>query len=141
MRRHPVAVLTGLACLGLLTACDHSAGDEQAGPQPGAATASSTKPAASATPTDQAPAAGSSPVPSPTETVRFFDTERMNADVRRVMTEDYGVRGVRAVSCPRNEPVEAGASFVCRVELPGGGREVTITVESEQGRYRVGSLT
>ncbi|MCR3718200.1 MULTISPECIES: DUF4333 domain-containing protein [Prauserella salsuginis group] len=136
MGRRPLAVLAGIVCLGLLTACNQSAGDEESG----SGTGSDAEPTSAATTesTDDG-ATGSSPVPSPTETVRFFDVNRMNADVRRVVAEDYGLEQVREVSCPRNEPVEVGASFTCYIELAAGERTVTITVQNEQGRYRVGA--
>ncbi|GAA1193191.1 DUF4333 domain-containing protein [Prauserella alba] len=135
MGRRPLAVLAGIVCLGWLTACNQPLGDEE--PAPGTGAAAETTSASTTAGTDDG-ATGSSPVPSPTETVRFFDVERMNADVRRVVTEDYGLERVREVSCPRNEPVEVGASFTCYVELPGGERTVSITVETEKGRYRIG---
>ncbi|GAA1227627.1 hypothetical protein GCM10009676_07410 [Prauserella halophila] len=141
MGRRPVAVVAAIAFLGLPTACAESTGDEESGPATTSAaptTAPSTTVPSTTASTGETSAGVSSPVPSPTETVRRFDVEVMNADVRRVVTEDYDVSGVRDVSCPRNEPVEVGASFVCHVELADGERTVTITVETEKGRYRVG---
>lgn len=131
MGRRPLAVLAGIAFLGLLTACDQPTGDEES-----AAEATS---AVTTTEGAEEDTTGASPVPTPTETVRFFDVEKMNADVRRVVTEDYGLERVRDVSCPRNEPVEVGASFVCYIQVAGDERKVAITVENEKGRYRVGA--
>lgn len=136
MRRRVLAVLVGSACLTLSTACNQS-GEQESDSGPG--TAVEETPEASTADGSEDRSSGSPAVPRPTETVRFFDAERMNADVRRVVTRDYGLRRVQDVTCPRNEPVEVDASFVCSVELADGEREVTITVETGQGRYRVGA--
>nr|WP_281372480.1 DUF4333 domain-containing protein [Prauserella isguenensis] len=114
-----------------MTACEQPAGDEESAAEPTSAVTT--------TESAEKDTAVTSPVPTPTETVRFFDVEKMNADVRNVVTEGYGLQPVREVSCPRNEPVQVGASFVCYIQLDAGERKVTITVETDQGRYRVGA--
>jgi hypothetical protein len=51
--------------------------------------------------------------------------------------QGYG-QTVTAVSCPANQPVNAGDRFDCTVTVDGSQKKVTITVQDSTGDYEVG---
>jgi len=68
---------------------------------------------------------------------RVFDHEAVAASVRRVLTEDYDIAGVREVTCPQGREVAAGNTFRCAVGISGDEQQVEITVEGDDGKYTV----
>ena len=73
--------------------------------------------------------------------VKIFDEDQVADGVTRVLTDDpptgYGLTGVEDVTCPANQPVEAGRSFECELKLDGEHTTVTIVVQDDDGLYEV----
>ncbi|WAL63304.1 DUF4333 domain-containing protein [Amycolatopsis cynarae] len=69
--------------------------------------------------------------------VRVFDADAVQAGVRHLLTQSYGLTGVGTVRCPSGQVVQAGISFACVVEVNGSRRTVTLTVRDADGTYAV----
>ena len=74
---------------------------------------------------------------TPSTAHRVFDHEAVATGVRRVLTEDYDIDGVREVTCPEGRGVTAGNTFRCAVVISGDEQQVEITVAGDDGRYTV----
>ncbi|WP_063695844.1 DUF4333 domain-containing protein [Amycolatopsis orientalis] len=85
----------------------------------------------------QQPGVESSPAPSPTSAMRVFDSRMMASAVTRLLTDDYKMANVGAVSCPDRQPVADGSRFQCTVDIAGTTKHVPITVTGTDGKYRV----
>ncbi|WP_196073436.1 DUF4333 domain-containing protein [Nakamurella alba] len=73
---------------------------------------------------------------------RIFDQVALESGVMKILTDQapggYGLVGIEKVSCPTNQPVAAGTSFVCSVLQDGLLKSVTVTVKDDDGLYEVG---
>lgn len=138
MGRRLAPVVTVIAGLCLAAACHPGERDDSSGGEGTGAAPTTTAP--STTASGSAPSGGASSPAQPTETARVFDVERMNRDVRRVLTDDYALSHVGDVACPRNRPVEPGTRFACYVDVAGDQRTVMISVQNDDGRYEVGRV-
>ncbi|MQA13550.1 MAG: DUF4333 domain-containing protein [Pseudonocardiaceae bacterium] len=67
--------------------------------------------------------------------ITVFDETAVQQGVQRVLTGSGYAVG--SVSCPTDQPVEAGRSFTCRATVDGDLREVRITVRTDGGVYEV----
>ncbi|HVW43278.1 MAG TPA: DUF4333 domain-containing protein [Amycolatopsis sp.] len=72
-----------------------------------------------------------SPVP------RIFDEAALEAGVRRVLVQSYGLTDVGTVHCPTGQSVQTGVSFDCEVQTGRVTRHVTLTVRGPDGTYEV----
>jgi uncharacterized protein DUF4333 len=109
----------GLCVIGLLAAAGCDAGPNAGQPE--------------WTTTFSHPSTGiSSPPP-----VRVFDAKAMSAGVAKVLTENYGLHDLGAVTCPDRQAVADGNQFQCTVDVAGERKRVPITVTGSEGQYRV----
>ena len=83
------------------------------------------------------PGVASSSAPSSSSAMRVFDSRVMASAVTRLLTTDYKVANVGAVSCPDRQPVADGSRFQCTVDIAGTTKHVPITVTGADGNYRV----
>lgn len=71
-----------------------------------------------------------------------FNSATVAADVRKILTDSpptgYGILGVADVSCPNDQPVKVGATFLCHITINNASKSVKITVRDNEGRYQVG---
>ncbi|GAB3292988.1 DUF4333 domain-containing protein [Parasphingorhabdus pacifica] len=67
-----------------------------------------------------------------------FDTRSVELGVKQTLEDSYRISGVESVSCPAEEPVEPGHSFVCDAHISGEAKAVAVTVKDEDGIYEVG---
>jgi hypothetical protein len=65
-----------------------------------------------------------------------FDRDAVQEGVRRILSDDYG-RNVQAVTCPADQKVQPGATFICQASIDGARRDVTIMVKTDSGEYEV----
>ncbi|NHD17703.1 MULTISPECIES: DUF4333 domain-containing protein [unclassified Actinopolyspora] len=66
-----------------------------------------------------------------------LDAGSVQAGVRQIVRDSYGVEGVESVSCPSGQPVRPGHSFTCEVSTDGGQQRVRVVVQDEEGTYAV----
>ncbi len=69
---------------------------------------------------------------------RVFDASAVQGGVQKVLTTDYGISGVTAVTCGEGIEVTSGASFDCQATVDGQSVRVPIRVTSNSGDYEVG---
>ncbi|GAB3349753.1 DUF4333 domain-containing protein [Amycolatopsis echigonensis] len=124
MRAVRVLLLCGLGMLG-------AAGCDSGTPPPAVHTVTVT-PSSSAQ-----PSTALSSVPSSSSATRVFDSRAMASAVTRLLTTDYKLAHVGAVSCPDRQPVADGSRFQCTVDIAGTTKHVPITVTGADGNYRV----
>lgn len=67
-----------------------------------------------------------------------FDNVAVQDGVKKILTEDYKIENVGAVSCPAGQEVSTGGTFTCTANIDGQDRQVTITIKSDDGEYEVG---
>ncbi len=71
-----------------------------------------------------------------------FNSAKVARDVRKLLTDappaGYGTTGVTDVSCPNDQPVKAGAMFLCHATINNSSKSVKITVQDNAGKYQVG---
>lgn len=70
-------------------------------------------------------------------TVKVFDQAKLQAGVTQILTNDYRVQGLAAVSCPAGQAVTAGSTFSCDATIAGSHKQVSITVKDSDGVYEV----
>jgi hypothetical protein len=74
-------------------------------------------------------------------TKRVFDEVLVARGVDDILTSappsGYGLTGVREVTCPPDQPVEAGSSFECTLKVKGKDTTVTVLVQDDGGLYQV----
>ncbi|WP_232376093.1 DUF4333 domain-containing protein [Amycolatopsis aidingensis] len=125
-----VVLLLAVAGVLLGAGCDQGSGQDEG---PGTSAASSA--------TSTTPPGGSRSTAATTTTLsplpKVFDRLAMQASVRKVLTESYGLAEVTNVNCPPGQPVQVGSTFDCAVRVAEEARTVTITVTSEDGEYEV----
>lgn len=126
-----VLVVVGPVCLALLAGCGSSGG----GTPPETQTVTVTTPDI-----DSASAAASEPPTSATPQAKVFDEAAVQDTVKRILTDDYKVAGVKDVTCPAKQEVRDASTFDCAVSVGDAVKKVTITVTGTDGAYRVGSL-
>lgn len=72
---------------------------------------------------------------------KVFDQEQLQQGVGNVLTalppSGYGLTGVTNVSCPELQPITAGTSFKCSLNIDGQATTVTIVIKNDQGLYEV----
>ena len=66
-----------------------------------------------------------------------FDATAVAQGVGSVLTEQYRVADVGAVTCPGGEEVETGATFECTATIAGEQVPITVTVVDDSGTYTV----
>jgi hypothetical protein len=142
LRVRTVLLLTVVSC-GVLAVGACGSDGEQGRIPPGADT--TTTPATTTSQPVWPTAAGggysaptAAPSSSPTPVPKVFDAEAMRESVKRILTESYGIDGVQSVTCPPNQPVEAGSRFDCHARIDGESTRVPITVQGEDDQYKVG---
>jgi len=113
-------VLLGCALFGavVLAACDQKSGD------------------APPVPPQSAPAAERTT--AATTAPRVFDRAAMQADVARILADDYRLGEVTDVVCPEGQVVGSGREFSCEATVDGLAHQVPIRVRGSQGEYEVG---
>ncbi|WP_336158803.1 DUF4333 domain-containing protein [Amycolatopsis sp. VC5-11] len=126
MRAVRVLLLCGL---GMLAA----AGCDSGTPPPPARTVTVTPDS----PAEPGVASSSAAAPSSSSAMRVFDSRVMATAVTRLLTTDYKLADVGAVSCPDRQPVADGSRFQCTVDIAGTTKHVPITVTGADGKYRV----
>lgn len=57
--------------------------------------------------------------------------------VKQVLTGNYRLRDVGAVSCPADQEVTPGATFDCATTVDGEGKTVTVTIKDDAANYEV----
>jgi hypothetical protein len=127
-------VAAGLGCLGiaLLSGCGSDAGS----PVVPATTQTVTyTPSSAVRPGDPAPSATSTG-----PRAKIFDQAAVQDSVKRILTTDYKVEGVKTVTCPAKQEVKEATTFNCAVALADMVKKVTITVTSDEGDYEVSDL-
>lgn len=71
-----------------------------------------------------------------------FNSATVAANVRRLLADSpptgYGIAGVSDVSCPNDQPVKVGLTFLCHATIGTESKSVKITVLADTGKYRVG---
>jgi Domain of unknown function (DUF4333) len=67
-----------------------------------------------------------------------FDNTAVQNGVRDILTREYRIQNVTAVTCPSGQEVKAGRTFTCTANVGGTDRRVTITVKTDAGEYEVG---
>jgi hypothetical protein len=70
---------------------------------------------------------------------KIFDQAAVQGSVNRILTDDYKVEGIKAVTCPVKQEVKAGSTFDCAIAIADVVKKVTITVTSDEGDYEVGT--
>lgn len=66
-----------------------------------------------------------------------LDTGAVQAGVRQIVRDSYGMEGVESVSCPAGQPVRPGHSFTCELVTDGENEPVRVVVQDEEGTYAV----
>ncbi|NYH77103.1 hypothetical protein FHR84_000417 [Actinopolyspora biskrensis] len=66
-----------------------------------------------------------------------LDAGSVQAGVRQIVRDSYGMEGVESVSCPSGQPVRPGHSFTCEVSTGGDDERVRVVVQDEEGTYAV----
>ena len=66
-----------------------------------------------------------------------FDNNAVQQGVATILTDNYGIKNVTAVSCPAGQEVKAGATFDCTATIDNQQRTVTITIKTDDGEYEV----
>jgi hypothetical protein len=120
-------LVVGPACLVLLAACGS-----------GTTTAPSTQ-TVTVTP-EIGGAASDAPgetAPSATPQGKVFDTAAVQDSVKKIVTDDYRVAGVKDVTCPAKQEVKEGNTFDCAVSVGDAVKKVTVTVTDADGGYKV----
>lgn len=91
------------------------------------------------TPSGTTPPSGEEPARTGAAPVtKVFDEAAMRRSVRSMLTDSYDLSDVTSVTCPSEQPVEAGARFDCTAVVDGEPHRVPITVRDDDGRYEVG---
>jgi hypothetical protein len=126
-----VLLVVGPVCLALLAGCGSSGGSTP----PEIRTVTVTTPDIGSA----ADAPSESPTTSTTPQEKVFDQAAVQDTVKRILTEDYKVDGVKDVTCPAKQEVKDASTFDCAVSVGDAVKKVTITVTGTDGAYRVGS--
>jgi hypothetical protein len=69
---------------------------------------------------------------------RVFDQAAVQDGVQRVLTDDFDIPGVGAVTCGEGIQVTEGAEFDCQVTIDGERLTVPVRVTDDEGGYEVG---
>lgn len=71
-----------------------------------------------------------------------FDSAKVATGIRKVLTDappaGYGITGVTDTSCPNDQPVKIGTTFLCHATIDNASKSIRITVEDDAGKYEVG---
>ena len=131
MGRRTVLVI-GLACVGaaLLAGCTKADTTSLATTR----TVTVTPSVGTATSEPSLSAASTSP------RAKVFDEIAVQDSVRKILTEDYKIAGIKDVTCPAKQEVKEGSTFDCAVAVGNDVKKVAITVTSGEGDYTVGTL-
>lgn len=92
---------------------------------------------AARTPAPLAPLPATAAEGGPTASNRYLDGSAAEKGVTKVVSENYGAKKVANTTCPDNEPVEAGHTFVCTLSIDGSPSTVTVTFVDDSGTYEV----
>jgi hypothetical protein len=72
-----------------------------------------------------------------------FDSAKVASGVRKILTDappaGYGITGVTDTSCPNDQPVRTGRTFLCHATIDNASKSVRITVKDDAGTYQVGT--
>lgn len=78
-------------------------------------------------------------VQSPLSTRRkVFNEDSVEQGVVQILKDDYKISGVGQATCPADQLVAPGVSFICIVEVGGADKSVKVIVKSDDGEYEVG---
>jgi hypothetical protein len=127
-------VAAGLGCLGVvvLSGCGSNAGS----PVVPATTQTVTFTPSPATRPGEPTASATSTAPR----AKIFDQAAVQDSIKRILTTDYKVEGVKTVTCPAKQEVKEAGTFDCAVALADVVKKVTVTVTSDEGDYEVSAL-
>lgn len=71
-----------------------------------------------------------------------FDSAQVAAGVRTLLTAappaGFGITGVTDTSCPNDQPVKAGTTFLCHATIDNASKSITVTVQDDAGHYQIG---
>jgi hypothetical protein len=70
---------------------------------------------------------------------KVFDNAAVQTGVQKILTENYKIEGVTAVTCPAEQEVKDGVTFECTATVAGKTQTVPITVKGADGNYEVGT--
>lgn len=74
-----------------------------------------------------------------------FDSAKVASGVRKILTDappaGYGITGVTDTSCPNDQPVRTGTTFLCHATIDNASKAIQITVKDDAGLYEVGPPT
>lgn len=72
---------------------------------------------------------------------RVFDRAQVEQGVLNVLSalppSGYGLNGITNLKCPENQPVKAGTSFKCTLDIDGSSTSVVVVVKNSDGLYEV----
>ncbi|MGO1052469.1 DUF4333 domain-containing protein [Crossiella sp. CA198] len=71
-------------------------------------------------------------------TSKVLDTKAVQTGVQKVLTENFGIAKVTAVTCPNQPAIKAGNTFTCTATVDGKQRQVPVKVTNDSGEYEVG---
>lgn len=88
-------------------------------------------------PAPMAPLPATATEGGPPQSNRYLDGSAAEKGVTKVVSESYGAKNVANTTCPDNEPVQAGHTFVCTLSIDGSRSTVTVTFVDDSGTYEV----
>ncbi|MEV6236585.1 DUF4333 domain-containing protein [Lentzea sp. NPDC051838] len=75
--------------------------------------------------------------PMPTRR-KVFKADAVERGVVPILKDEYKIFDVGEATCPEDQLVAPGNSFICIVEVGGVDKSVKITAKSDDGEYKVG---
>jgi hypothetical protein len=69
---------------------------------------------------------------------KVFNEDAVERGVVQILKDEYKISGVGQATCPADQLVAPGVSFICIVEVGGVDKSVKITAKSDDGEYEVG---
>ena len=88
-------------------------------------------------PAPQAPLPVTATEGGPPQSHRYLDGSAAEQGVTKVVSESYGAKNVANTTCPDNELVQTGHTFVCTLSIDGSRSTVTVTFVDDNGTYEV----
>ncbi|MBP2478270.1 hypothetical protein JOF53_007142 [Crossiella equi] len=71
-------------------------------------------------------------------TTKVLDTRAVQTGVQKVLTENFGIAKVTAVTCPNRPEIKQGNTFTCTATVDGKQRQVPVKLTNNEGEYEVG---
>lgn len=69
---------------------------------------------------------------------KVFNADAVERGVVQILKDEYKISDVGEATCPADQLVEPGVTFICIVEVGDVDRSVKITAKSSDGEYEVG---